>query len=73
VLKNSIPEFGDSELLTANSRKISGFFTTISLPIIYTQGSLGASGDLAPPLFVIYSYRGGCLFEGHNKCILVQF
>ncbi|MBT8244734.1 MAG: histidine ammonia-lyase [Winogradskyella sp.] len=48
LLKIKSLSFGNSGVQLATVKRLIGFFNNDILPFVYTQGSLGASGDLVP-------------------------
>jgi len=48
VLKIKSLSYGHSGVQTATVKRLADMYNNDVLPVIYTQGSLGASGDLAP-------------------------
>ncbi len=77
-LKIQSLSYGHSGVQLATVERLVDFYNNDILPIIYTQGSLGASGDLAPlaHLSLPLIGKGEVEFEGkiqHSKIILKKF
>ena len=68
LLKIQSLSYGHSGVQLATVERLIDFFNNDVLPVVYQQGSLGASGDLAPlahmslPLLGLgeVEYKGGC-------------
>src|SRR5690554_2249233 len=78
LLKIQSLSYGNSGIQLITVERLIDFYNNDILPVIYTQGSLGASGDLAPlahlslPLLGL----GEVWFEGEkreSKEVLTQF
>lgn len=78
LLKIQSLSYGNSGVQLETVERLIDFFNHDILPIIYTQGSLGASGDLAPlaHLSLPLLGEGEVFFEGkkvHSKEVLAHF
>ncbi|MBN8566346.1 MAG: histidine ammonia-lyase [Flavobacteriales bacterium] len=78
LLKIQSLSYGNSGVQLETVERLIEFFNHDILPIIYTQGSLGASGDLAPlaHLSLPLLGEGEVFFEGkkiHSKEVLAHF
>ncbi|HBI02014.1 MAG TPA: histidine ammonia-lyase [Flavobacterium sp.] len=78
LLKIQSLSYGNSGVQLETVERLIEFFNNDVLPIIYTQGSLGASGDLAPlaHLSLPLLGEGEVYFEGkkvHSKEVLAHF
>jgi histidine ammonia-lyase len=78
LLKLQSLSYGYSGVQLTTVERLIDFYNNDILPIIYTQGSLGASGDLAPlaHLSLPLLGEGEVNFEGkkiHSSAILKQF
>lgn len=78
LLKIQSLSYGNSGVQLETVERLIEFFNNDVLPIIYTQGSLGASGDLAPlaHLSLPLLGEGEVCFEGkkvHSKEVLAHF
>ena len=63
AFEDQIPLFGHSGVQADTVQRLADMLNHDMLPVVYTQGSLGASGDLAPS--VIYAFR----LSGREKWI----
>jgi len=78
LLKIQSLSYGNSGVQLETVERLIDFYNNDVLPIIYTQGSLGASGDLAPlaHLSLPLLGEGEVSFEGkkvHSKEVLTHF
>ena len=78
LLKIQSLSYGNSGVQLQTVDRLVEFYNNDILPVIYTQGSLGASGDLAPlaHLSLPLLGKGEVYFEGqktHSSIILKQF
>lgn len=78
LLKIQSLSYGHSGIQLQTVERLVDFYNNDILPVIYTQGSLGASGDLAPlaHLSLPLLGEGEVYFEGqkvHSSVILKQF
>ncbi|RAR47398.1 histidine ammonia-lyase [Flavobacterium lacus] len=78
LLKIQSLSYGNSGIQLQTVERLIDFYNNDVLPIIYTQGSLGASGDLAPlaHLSLPLLGEGEVYFEGkkvHSKEVLAHF
>lgn len=78
LLKIQSLSYGNSGVQLETVERLIEFFNNDIFPIIYTQGSLGASGDLAPlaHLSLPLLGEGEVYFEGkkvHSKEVLAHF
>ncbi len=78
LLKIQSLSYGNSGVQLETVERLIDFYNQDILPVIYTQGSLGASGDLAPlaHLSLPLLGEGEVYFEGkkvHSKEILAHF
>lgn len=78
LLKIQSLSYGNSGVQLETVERLIAFFNHDVLPVIYTQGSLGASGDLAPlaHLSLPLLGEGEVFFEGkkvHSKEVLAHF
>jgi histidine ammonia-lyase len=78
LLKIQSLSYGHSGIQLQTVERLIAFYNNDILPVIYTQGSLGASGDLAPlaHLSLPLLGEGEVYFEGkkvHSSAILKQF
>lgn len=78
LLKIQSLSYGNSGVQLETVERLIEFFNHDILPIIYTQGSLGASGDLAPlaHLSLPLLGEGEVFFEGkkvHSREVLAHF
>ncbi|MFE3872380.1 histidine ammonia-lyase [Flavobacterium sp. ZS1P70] len=78
LLKIQSLSYGHSGIQLQTVERLIAFYNNDILPIIYTQGSLGASGDLAPlaHLSLPLLGEGEVFFEGkkvHSSVVLKQF
>ncbi|MBA4276044.1 histidine ammonia-lyase [Flavobacterium sp.] len=78
LLKIQSLSYGHSGIQLQTVERLVDFYNNDILPVIYTQGSLGASGDLAPlaHLSLPLLGEGEVNFEGqkvHSSVILKQF
>ena len=78
LLKIQSLSYGHSGIQLATVERLVDFYNNDVLPIIYTQGSLGASGDLAPlaHLSLPLLGEGEVFFEGkkvHSSVVLKHF
>ncbi|MDI1256203.1 MAG: histidine ammonia-lyase [Flavobacterium sp.] len=78
LLKIQSISYGNSGVQLATVARLIDFYNNDILPVIYTQGSLGASGDLAPlaHLSLPLLGEGEVYFEGkkvHSKVVLEKF
>jgi histidine ammonia-lyase len=78
LLKIQSLSYGHSGIQLQTVERLIAFYNNDILPVIYTQGSLGASGDLAPlaHLSLPLLGEGDVYFEGkkvHSSQVLKQF
>ena len=78
LLKIQSLSYGNSGVQLETVERLIDFYNHDILPVIYTQGSLGASGDLAPlaHLSLPLLGEGEVYFEGkkvHSKEVLIRF
>jgi histidine ammonia-lyase len=78
LLKIQSLSYGHSGIQLQTVERLIAFYNNDILPVIYTQGSLGASGDLAPlaHLSLPLLGEGEVYFEGkkvHSSQVLKQF
>jgi histidine ammonia-lyase len=78
LLKIQSLSYGNSGVQLETVERLIDFYNQDILPVIYTQGSLGASGDLAPlaHLSLPLLGEGEVYFEGqkvHSKEVLAHF
>ena len=78
LLKIQSLSYGNSGVQLATAERLIDFYNNDVLPVIYTQGSLGASGDLAPlaHLSLPLLGEGEVYFEGKkvaSREVLAQF
>ncbi|WP_395051392.1 histidine ammonia-lyase [Flavobacterium sp.] len=78
LLKIQSLSYGHSGIQLQTVERLVDFFNHDILPIVYTQGSLGASGDLAPLAHMSLPLlgEGEVYFEGHkvhSSVVLKQF
>ncbi len=78
LLKIQSLSYGDSGVQLVTVERLIDFYNNDILPVIYTQGSLGASGDLAPlaHLSLPLLGEGEVYFNGkkvHSKDVLEHF
>ena len=78
LLKIQSLSYGHSGIQLQTVERLIAFYNNDILPIIYTQGSLGASGDLAPlaHLSLPLLGEGEVFFEGkkvHSSAVLKHF
>ena len=78
LLKIQSLSYGNSGVQLATAERLIDFYNNDVLPVIYTQGSLGASGDLAPlaHLSLPLLGEGEVYFEGKKVAareVLAQF
>ena len=78
LLKIQSLSYGHSGIQLQTVERLIAFYNNDILPIIYTQGSLGASGDLAPlaHLSLPLLGEGEVFFEGkkvHSRVVLKHF
>ena len=78
LLKIQSLSYGNSGVQLATAERLIDFYNNDILPVIYTQGSLGASGDLAPlaHLSLPLLGEGEVVYEGKkvaSKKVLAHF
>lgn len=78
LLKIQSLSYGHSGIQTQTVERLIAFYNNDVLPVIYTQGSLGASGDLAPlaHLSLPLLGEGEVYFEGkkvHTSVVMQHF